>query len=149
MLRLLYGFSTLFVGMLFIACQQDDAIYLQAPENQYIVCRGSALYLDNGKKWRSNKETTKGIDSMIAQVNAFPVDADSAAYRALGNALMEDLVYIVNYCERMGNNHEMVHAFLNPIQELIVPLQVSGIETCEAQIPKIREYLALYHTYFE
>lgn len=141
------GFIAL--GLTLIACRQDDAVYLQAPENKYILCRGSALYLDNGKRWKSNIETTEGIDSMIVQLNKFPDDADSAAYQALGSELVEDLIYIVNHCEQMGNNHEMVHAYLNPLQELIVPLQVSGTETCKAQLPKIKDHLSKYHEYFE
>lgn len=135
--------------MILLSCDQEETLQIQAPINKYIVCRGSALYLNNGAKWTSNKETTKGIDSMIALVHAFPADADTSAYHQLGNALMEEYIYIVNYCAQMGDNHEMVHAYLNPMQELIVPLQISGLTTCQNQLVKLKEHLDRYHTYFE
>ena len=135
--------------LLFSACEQREEIYLQAPENKYILCRGSALYLDNGRKWQANRETTEGVNRMITLVNTLPAQASLESYHRLGNELMEDYVYIVHYCAQMGENHEMVHAYLNPMQELIVPLQVSGLEVCQAQILKIREHLDRYHTYFE
>lgn len=134
---------------LFAACDQPEPLILDAPQNKYIVCRGSALYLNNGQKWKANKETTIGIDKMIAQIDALPEDADTADYHKLANDLLQDYIYIVNYCEVMGNNHEMVHAFLNPIQDLIVPLQISGLETCQTQVPKLKEFLLRYHEYFE
>lgn len=133
----------------FSACDQAEELQLEAPQNKYILCRGTTLYLNNGQKWNANKETTEGIDKMIARVDAFHPDTSIVAYRTLGKDLMDDLVYIVNYCAEMGDNHEMVHAYLNPMQELIVPLQISGLEVCQAQVAKIQEHLVLYHQYFE
>ncbi len=144
-----YALFALLCLPLLQACEQNTELQIQAPENKYIVCRGSALYLDNGRKWKTNPETTEGIDKMIAQVNALPPQPDLESYHRLGNALMEDFIYIVNYCAEMGENHEMVHAYLNPMQELIVPLQVSGLEVCETQLVKLKEHLDRYHQYFE
>lgn len=135
---------------LVVACSpSEDTFNMQAPKNKYILCRGTALYLNDGKKWPANKETTTGIDSMIAQVNQFVLPADTAAYHALGNKLIEDYVYIINYCVDMGPAHEMIHSYLFPIQEIIVPLQIGGQATCQAQYIKLKDYLARYHEYFE
>ncbi len=143
-------FYLLIVSILTAACSRsDEPLNLQAPHNKYILCRGTPLYLNDGKKWPSNKETTTGIDSMIAQVNAFQVPADTVAFHALGDALMDDYIYIINYCVDMGPAHEMIHSYLFPIQEIIIPLQISGEVTCSAQYTKLKDYLARYHEYFE
>lgn len=137
------------ITLVLSACNRSDEINLEAPQNKYILCRGSSLYLNNGQKWVANKETSEGIAKMQQQISAFSGGDDVAAYHQLGNALMEDYIYIVNYCAEMGNNHEMVHAYLNPMQELIVPLQISSLDVCKQQIAKISEHLALYAVYFE
>jgi len=132
------------------ACSQSaDSFNLHAPKNKYILCRGTALYLNDGKKWPANKETTIGIDSMLSLVNAFQVPADTAAYHALGANLMNDYIYIINYCVDMGPAHEMIHSYLFPIQEIIVPLQIGGESTCSSQLIKLQDYLSRYHDYFE
>lgn len=135
--------------MIFSACDQAEEINLEAPQNKFILCRGSSLYLNNGQKWTANPETSIGIAKMQDQLIKFQGGEDIEAYHALGNKLMEDYVYIVNYCAQMGNNHEMVHAYLNPMQELIVPLQISSLEVCKQQVNKIAEHLALYQVYFQ
>ena len=127
----------------------DGEEYMTAPQNKYIICRGSALYLNDGKKWKTNYETTDGINAMIKQVQKFSLPADTTSYHLLANSLMKDYIYIINYCEYMGNNHEMVHSYLYPIQELIIPLQIGGEITCKSQFPKLKDYLAKYHEYFE
>lgn len=135
---------------LLTACQQpDDAFNQQAPKNKYILCRGTPLYLNDGQKWPANKETTQGIDMMLAQIKTFTTPADTSAFHALGDSLMADYLYIINYCVDMGPAHEMIHSYLFPIQEIIVPLQLGGQATCEAQYIKLQEYLGRYHEYFD
>lgn len=138
------------LSILFSACGNNDAGFnIQAPHNKYILCRGTALFLNDGEKWQANKETTTGIDSMLAQTHEFNLPADTSAYHQLGNDLMEDYLYIINFCVDMGPAHEMIHSYLFPIQEIIVPLQIGGLQTCESQFIKLQEYLARYHEYFE
>ncbi len=144
----------LIVGALYCslltACTRSKAEYnIRAPENKYILCRGSALYLNDGKKWKSNMETTKGINDMIELVHKVVVPADTLTYHALGDTLMQEYLYIINYCEDMGEAHELIHAYLFPLHELIIPLQISGQATCDAQYLKIKEHLDKYHQYFE
>ncbi len=135
--------------MILSACERTEEINLEAPQNKFILCKGSSLYLNNGQKWTANKETTIGISKMQEQMGRFSGGDSVEAYHALGNNLMADYIYIVNYCAEMGNNHEMVHAYLNPMQELIVPLQISSLEVCKQQVNKIAAHLALYQVYFE
>ena len=60
------GFILLLSSLLFVACQQaEETFNQQAPHNKYILCRGTALYLNNGQKWPANKETTQGIDIQV------------------------------------------------------------------------------------
>lgn len=142
-------FILVILSALFTACGNQPEYDIQAPSNKYILCRGSALYLNEGKKWKANIETTKGIDGMLTLVNQFDLPADTAAYHNLGDSLIQDYIYIVNYCDYMGEAHELIHAYLFPLQELIVPLQIGGQTTCDAQYPKIKEHLEKYHEYFE
>ena len=144
------GFILLLSSLLFVACQQaEETFSQQAPHNKYILCRGTALYLNNGQKWPANKETTEGIDMMLRQIQSFETPADTTAYHVLGDSLMSDYLYIINYCVDMGPAHEMIHSYLFPIHEIIVPMQLGGQATCEAQYVKLTDYLGRYHEYFE
>jgi len=124
-------------------------VYKTAPQNKYILCRGSELYLNDGKKWKTNFETTRGINQMLTLINDFNQPADTTAYYNLANTLLEDYIYIINYCAYMGESHELVHAYLFPLQELIVPMQIGGEITCTNQFEKIKKHLLTYHEYFE
>lgn len=135
--------------VLFSCGNPDDDLYKTAPQNKYIICRGSALYLNDGKRWVTNPETSEGIYKMIEQVNNFSVPADTTAYHALANDLITDYIYIINYCSFMGQSHELVHAYLFPLQELIVPMQIGGEITCENQYEKIKDHLDKFGIYFE
>ncbi|MEZ5014486.1 MAG: hypothetical protein R2794_09360 [Chitinophagales bacterium] len=130
------------------ACDQEQPINLEAPQNKFILCKGSTLYLNNGEKWQANTETTQRIDDMIARTNAFADSSDLDAYHALANHLKEDYIYIFEHCTIMGNAHEMLHGYLYPLYELITPMQIGGETTCANQLTKLKEHLALYHTYF-
>ncbi|MBK7568742.1 MAG: hypothetical protein IPI31_13050 [Bacteroidetes bacterium] len=135
---------------LLLSCGNEEMeVYKTAPQNKYILCRGSELYLNDGKKWKTNFETTRGINQMISHVNDFTLPADTTAYHTLANVLIEDYVYMINYCAYMGQSHELVHAYLFPLQELIVPMQVGGEITCVNQYDKIKKHLETYHEYFE
>jgi hypothetical protein len=131
------------------SCRGDDDLYIQAPKNKYMICRGTALFLNNGEKWPANKETTEGIDMMLNHFSELHKPADTASYHVFADSLMADYLYIINYCVDMGPAHEMIHSYLFPIQEMIVPMQVGGLPTCEAQYVKLQDYLARYHEYFE
>ncbi len=124
-------------------------VYKTAPQNKYILCRGSELYLNDGKKWKTNAETTIGINKMMAHLNEFTFPADTTAYHNLANILIQDYIYMINYCSYMGQSHELVHAYLFPLQELIVPMQIGGEITCANQFEKIKKHLDTYHEYFE
>ncbi len=86
---------------------------------------------------------------MIDQVNEFQMPADTTAYHELANELITDYIYIINYCSFMGQSHELVHAYLFPLQELIVPMQIGGEITCENQYEKIKDHLGKFGVYFE
>ena len=145
-----FPFLILVSSCLLLSCGNEDTeFYKTAPQNKYIICRGSALYLNDGKKWKTNFETTRGINQMITLLNDFEQPADTAAYHNLANELIEDYIYIINYCAYMGESHELVHSYLFPLQEIIVPMQVGGEITCANQFEKIREHLETYHEYFE
>lgn len=145
-----WAFGIFLLAVLFSACaESDNDFYIQAPKNKYILCRGTALYLNDGKKWEANKETTEGIDRMLSQFSILEKPTDTLAYHAFADSLMADFIYIINYCVDMGPAHEMIHSYLFPIQEMIVPMQIGGFETCTAQYIKLQEYLDRYHQYFE
>ncbi|MFI5172305.1 MAG: hypothetical protein ACHQFW_07930 [Chitinophagales bacterium] len=138
------------LAWVFQSCNNsDDDMYITAPQNKYIVCRGTALYLNDGKKWKTNPETTEGIDGMLQKMNNFNFPSDTIAYHTFADSLMNDYSYILQHCEYMGNAHELVHAYLYPMQELIMPMQIGGEITCENLFPKLKEYLEKYHEYFE
>ena len=140
----------LVLSCLLLSCGNEDMeVYKTAPQNKYILCRGSELYLNDGKKWKTNFETTRGINEMLTLLNDFEQPADTTAYHNLANALIEDYIYIINYCSYMGESHELVHAYLFPLQEIIVPMQVGGEITCVNQFDKIKKHLETYHEYFE
>ena len=140
----------LLIILVFLAsCRGDDDLYIQAPKNKYMICRGTALFLNNGEKWPANKETTEGIDMMLNHFSVLHKPIDTTGYHVFADSLMADYLYIINYCVDMGPAHVMIHIYLFPIQEMIVPMQVGGFPTCDAQYVILQDYLARYHEYFE
>ena len=138
------------ISILGWSCTDSSGQYnIMAPENKYILCRGSELYLNNGKKWMANFETTKGINEMLYSVDHFSQPADTSMYHALADSLMQDYIYVIQYCSNMGQAHELIHSYLFPLHDIIVPMQLGGDITCAAQYIKVKEHLQKYHEYFE
>ena len=66
--------------MILSACERTEEINLEAPQNKFILCKGSSLYLNNGQKWTANKETTIGISKMqeqMGRVRPLPISTQS------------------------------------------------------------------------
>jgi len=102
-----------------------------------------AVRLDSsGNRWIANPETTTGIASMSAMLQAF--DPASGNADTLKAALEQEFGLIFERCTMEGEAHNQLHNFLIPIHHAL--REFNGEP---AQRQALGDHLASYTTYFE
>lgn len=102
------------------------------------------VQLDNGKKWIANAETTDGIRSILALLEAHSSNPASDI-KVLKNKMMSEFTGIFKKCTMKGESHEQLHNFLLPLKEKLEKLEGGDAQDLE----KIKSHLTTYKNYFE
>jgi len=110
---------------------------------------GSELHLNDGKLWKANYETTKGISNMQELLTTFSGGESQEAYAALKNNLEKEFATIITECTMEGEPHKQLHNFLVPMKELFNGLGSSDLTTCKTSFETLNKHLAAYSTYFK
>lgn len=109
-----------------------------------------ALSLDNGKKWKANKETVDGINNMLAIMATPLAEERIVLYVARGEQLMKEFETIVAKCNMTGEAHEQLHHYIFPLKEQIETLiACEDITNCDLTHLAILRQLHLFKDYFE
>jgi hypothetical protein len=95
-----------------------------------------------GQRWIANPETTSGIATMVATLQAFdPAKGDASALKA---ALEEEFGLIFERCTMTGEAHNQLHNYLIPIHHALREFDGNNAHQREA----LAAHLATYATYF-
>lgn len=145
MKRLIY--LTLFGIMLIVACspspdQSSDTVSHEGTSDL-------TLRLDDGKRWKTNPETTAGIENMKVIVENFSQTDSAEAYRQLKSDLESEFTSIFQQCTMTGPGHDQLHNYLFPLKRLFNRLKSEDSEERHMAVSEMMEYLNEYSTYFE
>lgn len=107
------------------------------------------IKLDNGRKWRANRETNDGVEKMLSVLETTNIKT-AKDYHNLASKLNEVKNYVVKECTMKGPSHDNLHVFLHPLIEKIEALgKVSTMDEGSKITRSIRENLKEYYNYFE
>ncbi len=107
------------------------------------------LVLDNGKRWKANKETTEGVDRMIELLASFSDENGIESYAKLTHSLETEFTTIFQKCTMKGEAHHQLHNFLIPINQLFKTLASKELKECEESLQQLSKHLEEYDKYFE
>ena len=106
------------------------------------------MVMDNGAKWRANKETTDGVREMLSLINDNKAST-AEAYRKLGDGLNGIKNTVVKECTMEGASHDNLHVWLHPLIEKIKLLQKAESSEAGAKLTSnIKNHLEGYFDYF-
>ena len=146
--------STVLFSILFtFACSNSEpkkkAIVEAKTEVKEVVEESTELQLNEGEKWKANPETTKGVENMIAYMDAF-TDADNiSAYHELNDSIKSEFTGIFQKCTMKGEAHNQLHNFLIPIKDQFDALGSNNLDSCKAGIIHLKDHLRIYFNFFE
>ncbi len=107
------------------------------------------IKLNNSKKWEANIETTKGVNTMLNQINKSNSNTVQD-YLDLANKLNDEKNTLVKECTMTGSSHDNLHIFLHPLIEKINLLLKTTSTTEGSETTKsIKENLEAYTDYFK
>ncbi len=99
--------------------------------------------LNNGKKWKANKETTESIHKMVVITQA-ALNADKFEAEEVRSALKAELENLLKHCTMEG----MPRVYLQKYQ-VSFTYRMHAIINHKSTLKEVLEYLETYSTYFE
>ncbi len=106
------------------------------------------IALNNGNKWKANKETTDGVIAMLTLINENKT-WNTGEYKKLGDDLNEVKNTVVKECTMKGASHDNLHVWLHPLIEKIEMLQrTESNNEGEYLTYNIKNHLEGYYVYF-
>jgi hypothetical protein len=121
----------------------------QQTEEQHLNADADELKLNNGKLWKANIETTKGINNMLQLMDNFSEKDNPKAYTKLKQNLETEFNTIITKCTMTGKAHSQLHIYLVPMKDLFSGLVVVSIKTNKEDFDKLHAYLKDYKNYFK
>lgn len=148
------------IALLLIACQdtpkQTEPIATPTVEQDHTQTHEHGhkekpiqVLLNNGEKWPANAETTEGIHTMSALLNALPAEPKAEDYRTLQTELDKAFGTIIQKCTMTGEAHNQLHNFILPIKDMIQELDSEDINECKSVSDKLKQHLKEYENYFQ
>lgn len=123
---------------------QAESKTSREPDNAWI----KEIVLNNGIKWKANKETTDGVMLMLSYIDEGQATT-SNEYRALGNRLNAVKNTVVKECTMDGASHDNLHIWLHPLIKKIAMLQkTQNKEEGALLLSDIKMHLEGYYDYF-
>lgn len=107
------------------------------------------LSLDNGKKWKADPETNRGMKRMDHLVDSFSQKETGAAYHNIKSNLEAELNRVFKECTMKGEAHHQLHKFLIPIKKIFTGLEHSQLAVQKKSFHNLKMHLSIYPKYFE
>ena len=116
----------------------------QRPDDDWI----NDIVLNNGSKWKANKETTDGVIALLTLINENKT-WNTGEYKKLGDSLNEVKNTVVKECTMKGASHDNLHVWLHPLIEKIEMLQKTESTNEGTYLTSnIKNHLEGYFDYF-
>ena len=110
--------------------------------------QADAVTLVNGKKWKVNFATNKGIRNMKALMGSINNDSKLSDFRELGENLQKEFREIFTRCDMTGEAHNQLHNYLHPMAAWFKELKEGDLKQCQSATRALNEHLKKYDSYF-
>ena len=110
--------------------------------------QADAVTLVNGKKWKVNFATNKGIRNMKALMGDINNDSKLSDFRELGENLQKEFREIFTRCDMTGEAHNQLHNYLHPMATWFKELKEGNLNQCQTTTKALNEHLEKYDSYF-
>jgi len=107
-----------------------------------------AVTLVNGKKWKVNFATNKGIRNMKSLMSSINNDSKLSEYREWGKSPQTEFGEIFTRCDMTGEAHNQLHNYLHPMAAWFKELKEGDLILCQSTVKALKEHLDKYDTYF-
>ena len=111
--------------------------------------QGDVVTLENGKKWKVNFATNKGIRNMKELMQSVNSDSKLSDYRELGANLRKEFQHIFQRCDMTGEAHNQLHNYLHPMADWFKELKEGDLNQCKSTVNALNEHLEKYDSYFK
>ncbi len=108
-----------------------------------------SLHLDEGKRWKADAETTKGMANLVKILHSFSQSGDKASCVELSKDLKQEFNSILNKCTMQGEAHNQLHEYLVPMITLFDTIASAEQKGCQTQYTELKSHLDQYQKYFE
>jgi len=108
--------------------------------------------LDQGRKWRADAPTLKGLAALSADVAAFDARTTNAAdkdYEDLAERTNASVASILRGCTMTGAGHEQLHRYIALLLKDAGDLRTGPIQERRAGFNRLKEHTGDYGRYFE
>ncbi|MCH8331050.1 MAG: hypothetical protein IH946_06680 [Bacteroidetes bacterium] len=131
------------------SCSNDQKHH--AASHHHHQVEDGIVSLNNGAKWKANKETTEGVNEMIKALQDFEAgtDQDVDAFHRLGKSLNKEYNKIFKNCTMTGAAHDQLHNYLLPMAKDINHLMEGELHECREKVASLDKKLLTYEQYFE
>jgi DNA-directed RNA polymerase subunit M/transcription elongation factor TFIIS len=134
--------------ILVYSCTNKESKKEVNQEKETVEKTDEVLKLNDSKLWAANKETTDGVNNMIAKMNSFTEKENLASYAQLKENLTSEFTTIFQKCTMKGEAHNQLHNFLIPIKDILPELSSNNIDTCKDAFTRLNTHLKVYKNYF-
>lgn len=137
--RIILGLIAIVGITLFSACNSNDSKQHQKPN----------IHLNNGQKWKVNKEMQPAINKGNELVNQFIAQNDTN-YKVLAKELKAQNNTLIQECTMTGESHNVLHHWLHPYMEQVDKLaKAKNYKDAKELLPQLEQSFKTYHTYFK
>lgn len=107
------------------------------------------INLNNGEKWKVNREMMPHIEKGSELLNDF-ISQHDKDYLKLAESLKEQNGALIQSCTMKGESHDELHKWLHPHMELIEELaNAKDFNEAEVVIIKLENSFKTFHNHFQ
>ena len=141
-------YFTIITVIIFMTACGNQAPKQKTEEVVVHEAQSDAVTLVNGKKWKVNFATNKGIRNMKSLMGSINNDSKLSDYRELGKNLQKEFREIFMRCDMTGEAHNQLHNYLHPMVAWFKELKEGDLIQCQSTVKALKEHLDKYDTYF-
>lgn len=140
---------TLFYTATFTQCKNKSPHNHNGKEHEHKHEKTEQIELNEGQKWKVNKEMLPHISASDSLVNQY-FETKSTDFKKLATELKENNKKLVKSCTMKGKSHDALHLWLHPYMEMVDDLNsCTNEEEANKQIKDIQKSFEKFSQYFE
>ena len=141
-------YLTIIAVIIFMTSCGNQAPKQKSEEAVVHEAQADVVTLVDGKKWKVNFATNKGIRNMKELMGSINNDSKLSDFRELGENLQKEFREIFTRCDMTGEAHNQLHNYLHPMAAWFKELKEGDLTQCQSTTKALNEHLKKYDAYF-